>query len=486
MLKIHPMTYLKVFGLGRDSDLRLPIYTCPATENIGTKSEQNAGRIASYTLPNIKMLVYASASIGALVGSLNVVSTLDKLQSTGSTRNINRELSFNLKMASRSRTVTNRIVEFDKSSVLGSGLRVAQGVAVEPRLVALSGRKARNSLIHDPETVVINPLPELMPSNDPSPGPSTSSINSGALLENPAYESITPNISHIVARFLPSSRVDSNINPVSDSVEGSSNQTGLISKNILTASVIPESGMQHDYSSPEAAHERETKIYGALTDNVLPQSETGDLDITIQNADKNLVLDNSIFADVESRAVVQQLSVAHADDVAHPGSEIASSVSRRSVHVPKASYSEERRRAPEYTASTIQKKGTRAAYSLPSKSQKMTTAVSAVQQSISRPMQTWNGIEFSVATRVHGKSAGTLNMLIANARVDYPEHIGTDISVKLSDVLSLLSSKFKPDSLQRLSNSSAAQNYVTLNELRLRGIPVSFSDDDVLVFGSNQ
>lgn len=107
---------------------------------------------------------------------------------------------------------------------------------------------------------------------------------------------------------------------------------------------------------------------------------------------------------------------------------------------------------------------------------------SPVSRSIGSPRETWSGIEFEVSTRVRGKPAGKLVMLIANARLDYPERTANELSVKLSDIIALLSSRMGSGEVTRLMSSTHAQQYITLNDLRSSGISVSFDDHDHLVF----
>jgi hypothetical protein len=103
------------------------------------------------------------------------------------------------------------------------------------------------------------------------------------------------------------------------------------------------------------------------------------------------------------------------------------------------------------------------------------------QQAIARPRQTAKGIEFSVPTHINGQTVGSLGLLIGGADEQHPQYASDEISVRLVDLLNLLSSRIRPELFNKLSSSRNAQVYVTLNELRSSGIAVSFADDDSLI-----
>ena len=105
----------------------------------------------------------------------------------------------------------------------------------------------------------------------------------------------------------------------------------------------------------------------------------------------------------------------------------------------------------------------------------------ALSRSISRPRQTRSGVEFEVSTRIGGAAAGRLPLVIVDGDMDHPEYISEEIAVRLSDIISLLSSRMESGLLNKLSCSKNAQQYVTFNELRSCGISVRFDDRDNLV-----
>lgn len=92
---------------------------------------------------------------------------------------------------------------------------------------------------------------------------------------------------------------------------------------------------------------------------------------------------------------------------------------------------------------------------------------------IDRVGQTERGIQFDVAARVNGDTAGKLPLLIT----------GEAISVRLGDVLALLEPMMEPTQFAALSASSGAGEYVTLNRLRASGIAVRFDARDQLILG---
>jgi hypothetical protein len=109
----------------------------------------------------------------------------------------------------------------------------------------------------------------------------------------------------------------------------------------------------------------------------------------------------------------------------------------------------------------------------------------ASSQSISQFKQTGSGIEFEVGARVNDLAAGRLPLLIAGADAKRPDRISHEISVRVIDIINLLGSKMEPELLAKLSSSSAAAQYVTLNELRSSGITVSFDKRDRLLLRAN-
>lgn len=81
-------------------------------------------------------------------------------------------------------------------------------------------------------------------------------------------------------------------------------------------------------------------------------------------------------------------------------------------------------------------------------------------------------VALQVSATVNGNAAGPVSLLINDAE---------NIAVRLSDLLAILQPAIEPALYERLSESQAAQAYMTLNELRLSGISARFDDDDRLV-----
>ena len=91
---------------------------------------------------------------------------------------------------------------------------------------------------------------------------------------------------------------------------------------------------------------------------------------------------------------------------------------------------------------------------------------------LSRYHRTGSGIEFEVAAKVNGTIAGKVPLLIADNQ---------NISVKLGGLLALIEPMMDKDEFASLSASQAANEFVTLNDLRAAGIDVSFDKHDRLV-----
>ena len=101
---------------------------------------------------------------------------------------------------------------------------------------------------------------------------------------------------------------------------------------------------------------------------------------------------------------------------------------------------------------------------------------------ISPSIQTSQGVEFAVHTKINGAPGGTLALLLADTELGRPQYLANNISIRLGDIIELLGSRMQPEFARQAKSSTAAQQYVTLNDLRSQGIVVSFDDDDRLVF----
>ncbi len=99
-----------------------------------------------------------------------------------------------------------------------------------------------------------------------------------------------------------------------------------------------------------------------------------------------------------------------------------------------------------------------------------------------RSIQTARGVEFAVQTKINRDSAGTLTLLLVDTELGRPQYLADNISILLSDLITLFGPRMQPEVVNRFSSSSTAQQYVTLNDLRSQGIAVSFDDADRLVF----
>lgn len=102
-------------------------------------------------------------------------------------------------------------------------------------------------------------------------------------------------------------------------------------------------------------------------------------------------------------------------------------------------------------------------------------------QPIGRPHQVRDGIAFEVSARVNGATMGRLSLLIAGGDIRHPEYTCDDISVRLADLLVILSPRMDQKLFQALNASQAAEQYVTFNDLRAHGIAVSFDRHDRLL-----
>ena len=81
-------------------------------------------------------------------------------------------------------------------------------------------------------------------------------------------------------------------------------------------------------------------------------------------------------------------------------------------------------------------------------------------------------VSLKVSATVNGGAVGRVALLIDDAE---------NIQVRLSDLLSILKPELAPGLYERLSDSQAAQTYMTLNDLRAAGIKVRFDENDRLV-----
>lgn len=97
-------------------------------------------------------------------------------------------------------------------------------------------------------------------------------------------------------------------------------------------------------------------------------------------------------------------------------------------------------------------------------------------EGISHYSQTRQGIAFTVPIQVNRAPAGDISLLIED---------GKNISVRLTDILSALKPVMAAERWETLSNSQAAQEYVTLNDLRAAGIDVRFAPDDRLILSAS-
>lgn len=84
------------------------------------------------------------------------------------------------------------------------------------------------------------------------------------------------------------------------------------------------------------------------------------------------------------------------------------------------------------------------------------------------------GTEFAVAVTVNGRAAGRMPLVIQD---------GANISVRLGTLLGVVQPMMESAVYRKLADSSAVDEFVTLNDLRAAGIPVRFGDDDRLVIG---
>lgn len=97
-------------------------------------------------------------------------------------------------------------------------------------------------------------------------------------------------------------------------------------------------------------------------------------------------------------------------------------------------------------------------------------------EGISRYGMTEQGIAFTVPVQLNRSPAGNIALLIND---------GHNISVRLADILTVLKLAMAQDRFETLSASAAAQEYVTLNDLRAAGIAVTFASDDRLMLGTS-
>jgi hypothetical protein len=110
------------------------------------------------------------------------------------------------------------------------------------------------------------------------------------------------------------------------------------------------------------------------------------------------------------------------------------------------------------------------------------SAHSAAQsQSITGARQTSQGIEFQVATRINGKDAGFLPLVVRGADANHPNEVAENISMRLSDLIGILGARMDKNQFAKLASSPHAQEYVTLNDLRSAGISANFDDGDRLI-----
>jgi hypothetical protein len=101
---------------------------------------------------------------------------------------------------------------------------------------------------------------------------------------------------------------------------------------------------------------------------------------------------------------------------------------------------------------------------------------------ITRYEQTSRGVQFTVRTVINGAAAGTLNLLIEHAMIKHPELASSDFSVRLADLVALFKPRMTSASFATLMAAVSANSYVTLNDLRARGISVKFDHHDRLAF----
>jgi hypothetical protein len=81
-------------------------------------------------------------------------------------------------------------------------------------------------------------------------------------------------------------------------------------------------------------------------------------------------------------------------------------------------------------------------------------------------------VSLKVSATVNGGAVGRVALLIDDAE---------NIQVRLSDLLAILEPELEPGLYAQLSDSQAAQSYMTLNDLRAAGIKVRFDENDRLV-----
>jgi len=130
--------------------------------------------------------------------------------------------------------------------------------------------------------------------------------------------------------------------------------------------------------------------------------------------------------------------------------------------------------------SPAETEGTRSVDKLPEAYHRVKRADRSAQTGHS--IQTARGVEFAVQTKINGDSAGTLTLLLVDTELGRPQYLADNISILLGDLIALFGPRMQPEVVGRFSSSSAAQQYVTLNDLRSQGIAVAFDDADRLLF----
>lgn len=92
-------------------------------------------------------------------------------------------------------------------------------------------------------------------------------------------------------------------------------------------------------------------------------------------------------------------------------------------------------------------------------------AQKAAKSSSSRYRLTGRGVEFSMPVVIDGTMQGNVSMLVSQSQ---------NAEVKLQDLLGIVAPMLSPEDLQRLGNSPAAGEYVSLRQLREAGIDLRY------------
>lgn len=97
--------------------------------------------------------------------------------------------------------------------------------------------------------------------------------------------------------------------------------------------------------------------------------------------------------------------------------------------------------------------------------------------------QTPAGVEVTLPLRIRGSQAGAITLLIEGARAGRADVVHREFTVSLAGLLEALRPAMDPAVYARLRNSSSADEYVTLNDLRAAGMTVGFDKNGDLTLG---